>query len=121
MTSHTLTIDDLNQFNGTDQWYRHGINPKVLYTDGVRHVAHAGGAYWLIDEIAIIQPCDKAVAAEEFQLWRLVVRPDKTATLTCDDGNGNIVYTKEIGFTDFPLDEIKLYFENDVLMLPSER
>jgi hypothetical protein len=39
---------------------------------------------------------------------------------TCDDGNGNIVFTKEIEHTDFPLDEIKLYFADNVIHLPSE-
>jgi len=38
------------------------------------------------------------------------VRTDHTATLSCEDGNGNTVFTKEIEFTDFPLDEITLYW-----------
>jgi hypothetical protein len=45
---------------------------------------------------------------------------DRAATLTCDDGNGNIVFTKKIEHTDFPLDEITLYFANNVIHLPSE-
>jgi hypothetical protein len=80
----------------------------------------AGGAYWLLDEIAIIQPYDKRVAAEEFQVWKLVVRPDRTATLTCEDGNGNVVFTKELEYTDFPLDEVTLWFANNTIYLPSE-
>ena len=120
MTTKTLSKSDLAQFTGSENWYRHGINRNVLYTDGAQHVAEHGGAYWLLDEIAIIQPYNKAVAAEEFQVWRLAVRPDRTATLTCDDGNGNIVFTKTIEHTDFPLDEITLYFTNNVIHLPSE-
>jgi hypothetical protein len=121
MTTKTLSKSDLAQFTGSETWYRHGINRNVLYTDGAQHVAEHGGAYWLLDEIAtIIQPYNKAVAAEEFQVWKLSVRPDRTATLTCDDGNGNILFTKEIEHTDFPLDEIKLYFANNVIHLPSE-
>jgi len=89
------------------------INRNVLYTDGAQHVAEHGGAYWLLDEIAIIQAHNKAVAAEEFQVWKLAVRPDQTASLTCDDGDGNIVFTKEIEHTDFPLDELTLYFANN--------
>jgi hypothetical protein len=118
----TKTLDkaDLRQFTGTEQWYRHGLNRKVLFTDGVKYVADQGGAYWLIDEIAIIQPYNKRVAAEEFQVWKLVVRPDQTATLTCSDGNGNTVFTKPIEYTDFPLNEITFYFCNDVIHLPSE-
>jgi len=120
MTTKTLIESDLAQFTGSDNWYRHSINRNVLYTDGVQHVAEHGGAYWLLDEIAVIQPYNKAVAAEGFQVWKLAVRPDRTASLTRDDGDGNIVFTKEIEHTDFPLDEITLYFANNVIHLPSE-
>lgn len=116
----TLTKADLRQFTGSENWYRHSINRKVMFTDGAKHVADAGGAYWLLDEIALIQPHNAAVRAEEFQLWKLTVRADQTATLVCEDGNGNAVFRKEIEFTDFPLDEISLYFANNVIHLPSE-
>jgi len=116
----TLSATDLAQFTGTEQWYRHSINRTVLYTDGVRYVAEHGQAYWLLDEIALIQPYDKNIAAEEFQVWKLDVQPDNTATLTCDDGNGHVVFSKEIPYTDFPLETITLYFANDVIHLPGE-
>jgi hypothetical protein len=111
---------DLMQFTGTEHWYRHAINRKVLFTDGAKYVADTAGAYWLLDEIALIQPYDKRVAVEDFQFWKLAVRPDHSATLTCDDGNGHVVFTKKIEYTDFPLDEIMLYFANSVIYLPSE-
>ena len=116
----TLSAADLAQFTGTEQWYRHSINRSILYTDGAQYVAEHGEAYWLLDEIALIQSYDQNVAAEEFQVWTLTVRPDKTATLACDDGNGNVVFSKEIPYTDFPLDTIKLYFAHNVIHLPSE-
>ena len=115
-----LTGADLAQFYGSETWYRHAINRHVLYTEGAQFVAERGGAYWLLDEIALIQPYSKAVAAEEFQVWKLTVRPDRTATLTCGDGNGRIVFSKEIEFTDFPLNEITLWFANNTIYLPSE-
>jgi hypothetical protein len=120
MTNKTLTKDDLHQFTGSETWYRHGINRRVTFTDGAKYVADHGGAYWLLDEIALIQPHHKEVGRTRFQFWKLVVRPDHTATLTCDNGNGKIVYSKEIEFTDFPLDEISFYFTNNVIYLPSE-
>jgi hypothetical protein len=40
--------------------------------------------------------------------------------LTCDDGNGNVVFTKEIEFTDFPLSEIRFYYADSTILLPSE-
>jgi hypothetical protein len=92
----------------------------VLYTEGAQFVAERGGAYWLLDEIALIQPYNKAVAAKRFQVWKLTVRPDRSATLACADGNNRIVFSKEIEFTDFPLDEITLWFANNTIYLPSE-
>ena len=87
--------------------------PTVLFTDGAQYLAETGGAYWLLDEIALAQRYKKRVAAEEFQNWTLKVKDDRTARLTCDDGNGNVVYTKRIPFTDFPLEEISLYCVNN--------
>jgi hypothetical protein len=114
----TLTEGDLHQFTGSENWYRHGLVRKVVYTDGAKHVADAGGAYWLLDEIAFAQ-CDKRIAAEEFQVWTLTVR-GSSASLSCADGNGNTVYRKEIEYTDFPLPEITLWFTDNTVLLPSE-
>jgi hypothetical protein len=98
----------------------HPFMRKLLYTDGAKYVAEKGGAYWLLDEIAFAQRDHKRVAAEAFQLWTLRVHPDRTATLTCEDGSGNAVFTKAIPSTDFPLEELTLYFANGVILLPSE-
>jgi hypothetical protein len=54
---------------------------------------------------------------------RLVVK-DSRAVLTYEDGNGNTYAKQEIEYTDFPLEEIKVYACWDgthwMLMLPSE-
>ena len=116
----TLSEVQLRQFTGSENWYRHGINRAVLFTDGAKFLADQGGAYWLLDIIAIAQQHDARVSGEEFQVWNLKVHSDRSATVYCDDGNDNPVYTQEISFTDFPLDEVKLYFANNVIHLPSE-
>lgn len=115
-----MSEHDLRQFTGSENWYRHGINRNVLFTDGAKHVADEGGAYWLLDTIAICQKSEARVAAEEFQVWTLTVRPDRTATLVCEDGSDNAVDTQRVEFTDFPLDQITLWFANNVIYLPSE-
>ena len=115
-----LNTTDLAQFTGTDQWYRHGLNGKVHFTDGAKHVADRAGAYWLLDEIALVQLFDERVGAERFQVWKLNVRSDMTADLTCEDGNDNVVYTKKIPFTDFPLEGITFWFTDNTILLPSE-
>ena len=119
-TKKTFTKADLAQFTGTENWYRHGLNPKVLYTDGAKYVADEAGAYWLLDEIALIQPYDALVSRQPFQVWTLTVRPDSTASLTCEDGNGGTVFTKEIEFTDFPAPGVTLWFAENTIYLPSE-
>jgi len=116
----TINKADLMQFTGSENLYRNGLNCAVTYTDGAQYVAETGGAYWLLDEIALAQHYEKAVVGEEFQLWRLTVKPDHTAALVCEDGNGRAVFSKEIEFTDFPLSEICLYCCNNTILLPSE-
>ena len=115
-----LTRAELAQFTGSEQWHRHGLVRSILFTDGAKYVADKAGAYWLLDEIALAQRFEKSVAAEEFQLWKLTVKPDHTAVLSCEDGNGEAVLSKAIPFTDFPLDEIKFYVTNSTILLPSE-
>ena len=115
----TLNTAELAQFTGSENWYRHGINRTVLFTDGAKYVADTAGAYWLLDEIAFAQ-AEPDVAAEAFQFWKLTVNLEKhTAFLTCE-GDDNVVFSKRIEFTDFPLDEISLYFMDRVILLPSE-
>ncbi len=116
----TLSKASLRQFTGTTQWFRHSLIRDVVYTEGAQYLAESAGAYWLLDEIAFAQHYEKAVAAEPFQVWKLTVHPDRSSLLTCNDGNGHVVFSKAIPYSDFPLDEITLYFTNHVILLPSE-
>jgi uncharacterized protein DUF6876 len=120
MDRKTLTAEDLRQFTGSEHWYRHGIVREILFTDGVKYVADSGGAYWLLDEIALAQRFEARVSGQAFQLWTLTVKSDRTAMLTCEDGNGVPVYSKAIPFTDFPMVEIKFYVTDSTILLPSE-
>jgi hypothetical protein len=127
MTKH-LDPSTLAQFIGAEHWFRHGLSRSVTYTDGVKYVADTVGAYWLIDIIAIAQRLDEAVRKERFQLWKLEVCENESATVTCEDGNHNQVYRQEIEWTDFPREGISFYCCEDgtipgitrVILLPSE-
>ena len=116
----TLRESDLREFIGTENWYRHSIYRSFLYTDGVQYVAEKGGAYWLIDKIFAEQFENINLPEQEFQVWVLSVQDDKSALLTCHDGNYNWQHKETIKYTDFPLKEIKFYFQNGVLLLTSE-
>jgi hypothetical protein len=117
---HTLTTADLRHFTGTETWYRHALVRDILYTEGVQYVAEQGGAYWLVDEIALLQKYQPEIAAEGFQLWKLRVKDDRSATLSCQDGDCKTIFEKTIAFTDFPLPEISFYVTNQTILLPSE-
>jgi len=111
-----LTAGELRQFTGTTQWFKHLSG--YLYTDGVQYVAEQGGAYWLLDKILFITRAKAKL--QEFGVWKLSVREDRTAQLVCEDGNYNKLYVEKIEWTDFPLKKVELWFENGVLILPGE-
>jgi len=123
-----LTKEDLRQFTGSENYTRNGMNRKLIYTDGIKYVAEEGGAFWLIDDIAIANAFEPNFKGEDFQMWSLVKHDGDIATLMATDGNDKILYAKKIDFTDFPLDEIKMYVVSAedfgagalMLMLPSE-
>ena len=109
---------ELAQFNGDLDRYRHWTR-KLIFTPGIKHLAERAGAFWLVDLVASWQLEGKG-AAEQFQVWTLAVRSDQTATATATDGNRAEIARQEIPFTDFPLDEITVWFDGGTLMLPSE-
>jgi len=116
-----MNKEDLRQFTGTENWYRHSLFRRYLYTDGVQYVAEQGGAYWLIDKIFACTAHIEKLACEEFLVWDLIRNHEtESAKVICTDGNCNELYREEIDFTDFPLRSIKFYFTDNVLLLPSE-
>lgn len=109
-----LTEAELDQFHGTENHFNHWMS-RILFTDGVHYVAERAGAYWLIDAIASYR------RKEPFQIWELHKHEDNKATLTMkEDTNEPVLVRQEYSYTDFPLDSIKLYIVDHVLMLPSE-
>jgi hypothetical protein len=118
----TLNQSDLAQFIGTTTYYQHRPFRNFYYTDGVKYVAEQGQAYWLLDAIASYQPDPRVKndpMLQEIQFWKLQVK-DKAGTLICARDSDDMVLTQEIPYTDFPLSEIRFYFQQGVLMLPSE-
>ena len=106
---------NLAQFTGTEHYYKHFLG--IVYTDGVNYLAEKAKAYWLIDVIASYQPQQKKVP---FQLWEFKKTGDAgVVTMREDTGEPELV-RQEIEYTDFPLDEIKFYLIDGVLLLPSE-
>ncbi len=92
-----------------------------MLTDGTRYLADTAGCYWLM--AAISSHLQRLAKEETFISSKLTVDNGK-ARLNIEDGNGTVLATQKIPYTDFPLDEIMLFACWDqkhwVIMLPSE-
>ncbi|MBN8907947.1 MAG: hypothetical protein J0H99_15225, partial [Rhodospirillales bacterium] len=108
----------LAMHTGSTRWFRHWTR-RLVYTEGVQYLAEKANAYWLIDLVASWCP-HPSLRSEEFVVWKLSVKPDRTAIAVADDGNGRELARQDISLTDFPLDEISLYLIDNTLLLPSE-
>ncbi len=127
-----LTKDDLRQFTGDLVRYRHYLNPNVIYTPGVRHIAEHGEAFWLVDAIASwigSEPFREASTQDyrinQMHFWTLTVAEDNSATLYAKaDSPEDAFIVQTIPYTDFPLGEIRIWagFDGEqwTLYLPSE-
>ena len=119
-----------------------GINRGLLCTDGIMGVAQEASAYWLIDIVGSLKYEPKVWAEmNEHRLivCKLEVNLEKstavfTATEMPEDGKtstleaAKAIYTQEIPYTDFPLEEVTMWLDMEsrshegeqVLFLPSE-
>ena len=114
---------ELPNFYGTASYHRWSpLFRNVVLTDGALYIAEACGAYWLMDAIASHRA---SYQQESFVVATLGHFAETTKwSLALDDGNGNPLATQIIEYSDFPLDEIKLYIVKQenlwVILLPSE-
>lgn len=98
-----ITQENLSQFTGTENYFRWWI-PNFVLTDGAQYLA-ANGASWLIDAIA---SHIKSYRDQYMAIFTLKVK-GSTATLTCTGDEDTTLFTQKIPYTDFPLEEIKLF------------
>lgn len=123
---------ELDQFTGDSDRYRHPLNPRVIFTPGVKHLAERAGAFWLIDAIAshlgskpFVEAALRDPRVAEMHFWRLTVEADRSALLIAEADSGLAPFISQaIPFTDFPLAEISIWAANDgrhwTIYLPSE-
>jgi hypothetical protein len=120
MQPQDLTVA-LSQFTGTTTYTK--LCPKTVLTDGALFLAQNAECFWLMDVFASHLLCSIDGDKEPFTCLNLTKTGD-SALVIIDDGNGVGLASQEIEYTDFPLNEIKLYGcwseEYWVLMLPSE-
>tara|TARA_R110002049_G_scaffold248172_3_gene422687 strand:- start:148 stop:573 length:426 start_codon:yes stop_codon:yes gene_type:complete len=114
----------LQQFCGTETFYQIPLI-QTRFTDGLKYLADTAGCYWLITDVSVIAKSlmDKSYfVTVDFKRLSEEEREEKQceATIIYSDGNGNVFETHRYNVSDFPLDELRLYFVNNTLMLPNE-
>jgi len=112
MTKDQIEIN-LRQYCGTEQYWTNDVL-CFSYTDGVKEMWEMCEAYWLLTTISSYR------RKEQFQIWELK-KTGTSAVLTMkEDSDEPVLVRQKIEYTDFPLDEIKLYLIDGVLLLTSE-
>tara|TARA_Y100000310_G_C20048847_1_gene519608 strand:- start:47 stop:403 length:357 start_codon:yes stop_codon:yes gene_type:complete len=107
----------LKMFIGTEQYYKDYLG--ILLTDGVKYLMEECKCCWLISDIASIW---KTKNLDDFHIVE-IKKVENGAVLKIKSDNGikiKTIYKQEYEYTDFILDEIKLYLINGVLLLPNE-
>ena len=106
---------NLAQFTGTEKYYSYPMGLKL--TDGVKYLADKCKCYWLLDIIASYQFKHKDIP---FQLWILTVK-NNTGTVTMQEDTETPELVRQvIPYTDFPMDSVKVYCIDKVILSPSE-
>ncbi len=132
MSTATIEQSDLDQFIGSENYYKHGMLGRgFVYTDGIHYLAETAGAHWLIDLIASHQ-LNKKVRREPFQLWTIKLNGKGGATVFAQsDTDSPRLCQQFIEYTDWPesLQDFQCYVERgsldgktacQILMLKSE-
>ena len=125
MSDNRLSIDELQQFYGSENFYRH-FSKNLVYTDGINFLAERADCYWLIDEIAFALPKLLKKQISWFYTVDFKVSKRKSARIIFTDGNEIRILQKRIRLTDFPLvgERITLFLAEGAfgycLMLSSE-
>jgi len=114
-----LELKDLEQFSRSEEYHKiNPFNPNQLGTDGIAYIMKNGYS-WFVSDMAIAIGSNPKLKGQEFLSVKLKVNPDKTATATIDDGNGNVLYKQLYKYTDAKRD-LKLFYRDNVMMLSGD-
>ena len=119
MKSETEILEIINQANGSEAYHKFSAIPGFpVATDGTIALAEAAECFWLLDVIGSYQT-DKRLDPD-FQIWKLTVNHEDSTGVVYGYNDTELIISQEIPYTDFPLDEVKLFLMGGVILLPSE-
>lgn len=139
MDAQQLKLELMQHYGGSETVYRHTLNAKFNYTEGMKALfTHAGGgAYWLSDILATEPAIAAGVKKDGFCVGVLsVIGTVANLTVAVDYAENaepshrflTVIFTRQIAHTDFPEGTWKFYLtyttvgSSDVVMalLPRE-
>ena len=109
--------NEFTDFYGTENYFQHWTK-KGVFTDGIKKMVDQFKAYWLIDVVFSYQ--NKKINKIPFQIWVITSTGEKATVKMKEDTDQPILVSQEIPLTDFPEGMLKMYYDNNVLLLPSE-
>lgn len=117
-------LDGLQHFHGSETFYKIPLI-GTRYTEGLKYLAQAADCYWLITDASVIA---KSLMDRSYFIsldFKRLSEEEQDASgheakIEYGDGNGNILETHPYTVTDFPLQELRLFFVDGTLMLPGE-
>ena len=102
-------------FFGTDTWWKHPLW-DVIYTDSVKHFAEEYQAWWTVDVVGSYMPQFKKY---DFLVLTFDVDNGSCVFTAKEDSDRKPIVTQDIPYTDLTV-SIKLFYENGVLLFPSD-
>jgi len=111
----------LDQFCCTEQYWKLGVWHRIVCTDGVKFLVEKGECYWLVDLIASMQPellKDRMLQGHQF--WTVRLDGKGGCDVICERDTGDVAWRKHIDYTDFTLEECRIWVEGNVALLPGE-
>lgn len=122
--THNQLLNDLQQFYGTEAWYRISPFTNVVITDGVKFFAEKCNCFWLFQDFIGLEGY-KAHKAEpdRFTVVNVVVTKSHSVQISFTHDTGEKPYwtshVKDV-LKLIPIGEYRFYLIDNVVLLPSE-
>jgi len=115
---------NLQQYSGSERFYSIPLI-RSRYTEGIKYLAEVANCYWLITDASVIA---KSLMDKSYFITIDFERLSKEeqdafgceAKIVYSDGNDNLFEVHRYNVTDFPLQQLRLFFVDGCLMLPGE-
>ncbi|MAO17528.1 MAG: hypothetical protein CMH44_11755, partial [Muricauda sp.] len=116
--------EQLEQFHGSQQLFALPLC-QTRYTEGIQFLATSANAFWLLTDASVM---GKSLMSKSrfitIDFKRYTQAEAEThgydAVIAYSDGNGSVFTEQPYHITDFPLDQLRLFFVDNTLLLPSE-